>query len=194
MAACPTSLPPSSWPRSTPSTSTPRWACVTCWPIWTRHGGADLRARSVLREFTIARQPARAWWMSCWRCSPAIVGLGVYIWNVAQTTEVVRLLKAARPDIKVVLGGPEVSHEVEQQEICRLADHVITGWGDVSFPKLCRALLHGPQPLMKVIAGEQPPLDEIWRCPTPSTATTTWRTACCMSRPRAAARSSASSA
>jgi hypothetical protein len=38
---------------------------------------------------------------------------------------------------------------------------VITGWGDVSFPKLCRALVHGPQPLMKVIVGEQPPLDQI---------------------------------
>jgi hypothetical protein len=38
---------------------------------------------------------------------------------------------------------------------------LITGWGDVSFPKLCRALVHGPQPLMKVIAGEQPPLDAI---------------------------------
>ena len=42
-----------------------------------------------------------------------------------------------------------------------LADHLITGWGDVSFPKLCRALVHGPRPLMKVIAGEQPPLDEV---------------------------------
>ena len=72
-----------------------------------------------------------------------------------------RLLKTLRPDIKIVLGGPEVSFEVDSQEICRLADHVITGWGDVSFPKLCRALLDGPQPLMKVIAGEQPPLAEL---------------------------------
>jgi Protein of unknown function (DUF4080)/Radical SAM superfamily len=31
----------------------------------------------------------------------------------------------------------------------------------VSFPKLCRALLHGPKPLMKIIEGEQPPLDQI---------------------------------
>jgi hypothetical protein len=31
----------------------------------------------------------------------------------------------------------------------------------VSFPKLCRALVHGPQPLMKVITGEQPPLEQI---------------------------------
>jgi hypothetical protein len=50
---------------------------------------------------------------------------------------------------------------MELQEIARLADFVITGWGDVSFAKLCRALLNGPQPLMKVIQGEQPPLSEI---------------------------------
>jgi hypothetical protein len=80
---------------------------------------------------------------------------------VVETTQVVRLLKALRPDIKVVLGGPEVSFETESQEICQLADHVVTGWGDVSFPKLCRALLDGPKPLMKVIAGEQPPLDAL---------------------------------
>jgi hypothetical protein len=63
--------------------------------------------------------------------------------------------------VRLVIGGPEVSHELADQEIVALADHVITGWGDVSFPKLCRALVHGPQPLMKVIAGEQPPLDDI---------------------------------
>jgi hypothetical protein len=73
----------------------------------------------------------------------------------------VRLLKTLKPDVKIVLGGPEVSFETGEQEICRLADHVVTGWGDVSFPKLCRALLDGPQPLMKVIAGEQPALEAL---------------------------------
>jgi radical SAM superfamily enzyme YgiQ (UPF0313 family) len=125
-----------------------------------RHGGEDLRAQTVLREFTIARPPQEIV-DELLALNPRIVGFGVYLWNVTQTCEVLRRLKAARPDIKVVLGGPEVSHEVEQQEIVRLADHVITGWGDVSFPKLCRALLRGPQPLMKVMAGEQPPLDQI---------------------------------
>lgn len=125
-----------------------------------RHGGADLRARCVLREFTIAREP-QAIVEELLALNPAIVGFGVYIWNVVQTAAVVRRLKERRPDVKVVLGGPEVSHEVDEQAIVALADHVITGWGDVSFPKLCRALLQGPPPLMKVIAGEQPPLDEI---------------------------------
>jgi radical SAM superfamily enzyme YgiQ (UPF0313 family) len=124
------------------------------------HGGAGLREQTGLREFTIHQPPLQIV-ETLLADGPDVIGLGVYIWNVVETTQVVRLLKALRPDIKVVLGGPEVSHEIDDQEICRLADHVITGWGDVSFPKLCRALLDGPRPLMKVIAGEQPPLGDI---------------------------------
>ncbi len=90
-----------------------------------------------------------------------VIGFGVYIWNVAQTCALVRQLKLWRPGLKIVLGGPEVSHEWDSQEIVALADHVITGWGDLSFARLCQALLHGPRPLMKLIAGEQPPLDAI---------------------------------
>jgi len=40
---------------------------------------------------------------------PSIVGFGVYIWNVSQTAEVIATLKRVRPDLTVVLGGPEVS-------------------------------------------------------------------------------------
>jgi hypothetical protein len=54
-----------------------------------------------------------------------------------------------------------VSHEVEQQPIVHAADFVVTGWGDVTFAKLARQILHGPRPLTKLIAGEQPPLEEI---------------------------------
>lgn len=132
-----------------------------------RHGGADLGECTVLREFTITRpikdivdalltelgEPDDG--------AVHIIGFGVYIWNVKQTTELVRLLRLARPSLKIVVGGPEVSYEWADQEIVRLADHLITGWGDVSFPKLCRALLYGPQPLMKVIPGEQPALADI---------------------------------
>jgi len=127
----------------------------------------DLKPRTLLREFTIAREPQAvvnellADLGGCREGTVQIIGLGVYIWNVTQTCEVVRLLKQQCPAIKVVLGGPEVSHEVDEQAIVQLADYVITGWGDVSFPKLCRALLHGPRPLMKVMAGEQPPLEQI---------------------------------
>ena len=120
----------------------------------------ELKPQTALREFTTARK-AKDIVDELLALQPRIIGFGVYIWNVTQTCEVVRLLKVARPSVKIVLGGPEVSHEANGQSIVQLADHVITGWGDVSFAKLCRALLHGPQPLMKIIAGEQPPLDQI---------------------------------
>jgi radical SAM superfamily enzyme YgiQ (UPF0313 family) len=119
-----------------------------------------LRGRTTLCEFTIAQKPSEIA-ERLLALEPSIIGLGVYIWNVAETTQLVRLLKAVRPEVKLVLGGPEVSFEIEQQEVCRLADHVVTGWGDVSFPKLCTALLDGKPPLMKVLVGEQPPLDQL---------------------------------
>lgn len=125
-----------------------------------RHGRPGLREETLLREYVIAQKPLQMV-EDLLALNPEVIGFGVYIWNAVPTLQVLRLLKALRPGIKVVLGGPEVSHELDQQELCRLADHVITGWGDVSFPKLCRALLDGPPPLMKVIAGEQPPLDEL---------------------------------
>jgi len=90
--------------------------------------------------------------------APRIVGFGVYIWNVEETAKIVALLKTVAPQVTLVLGGPEVSHEVEEQPICRLADYVVTGWGEVTFAELARQVLHGPRPLMKVHAGVQPPL------------------------------------
>jgi radical SAM superfamily enzyme YgiQ (UPF0313 family) len=92
---------------------------------------------------------------------PRIIGLGIYIWNVEETTKVVAMLKRVAPEVTVVLGGPEVSHETAEQEIVKLADYVVTGWGDVTFPQLCGAILNGPKPLMKVHAGTQPPMAEI---------------------------------
>jgi len=119
-----------------------------------------LRDDSVIREFVV-RTPAPAIVDALLAERPRIVGFGVYIWNVLQTAEVIRQLKAREPGIVVVIGGPEVSHEVEVQEIGRLADHVVTGWGDVTFARLAAALLHGPRPLNRVHAGEQPPLDHL---------------------------------
>jgi len=92
---------------------------------------------------------------------PRIIGLGVYIWNIEESTRLVSMLKRVAPEVKIVLGGPEVSYETNAQEIVRLADYVITGWGEVSFAALCQQILDGPQPLMKVQAGVQPPLADI---------------------------------
>lgn len=101
----------------------------------------ELRERAFLAEFVINQAPLEIV-EAILTHEPRIVGFGVYIWNVEQTTEVVALLKRIRPELIIILGGPEVSYEIEGQAIVALADHVITGEADVKFAEVCRALLN----------------------------------------------------
>jgi radical SAM superfamily enzyme YgiQ (UPF0313 family) len=121
---------------------------------------AELQPQTKLQEFVIGAKTADVV-ERLLAHEPSIVGFGIYIWNVEETTRVVALLKRVAPRVTVVLGGPEVSYEPQQQEIVRLADYLITGWGDISFAQLCRQILHGPKPLMKIQAGVQAPLEQI---------------------------------
>lgn len=105
----------------------------------------ELSDRATIAEFDINQRPldiAEA----ILAANPLILGLGVYIWNVTPTAELVAILRRLRPQLIIVLGGPEVSHEWEGQEIIRLADHVITGEADLAFAQLCRTLLDKEAP------------------------------------------------
>ncbi len=120
----------------------------------------ELQAQAQLQEFVIGTRTAELV-EKLLAGNPRIIGLGIYIWNVEESTRLVAMLKRVAPEVRIVLGGPEVSHETAPQEIVRLADYVVTGWGDITFAALCREILHGPQPLMKIHAGVQPPLADI---------------------------------
>src|SRR4051812_31907971 len=97
---------------------------------------AELQPRACLLEFDINQRPLDIAEVLLAR-EPKIIGFGVYIWNVAQTTEVVAAIKRVRPDITIILGGPEVSYEVDQQPIVALSDFVITGEADFKFREVC---------------------------------------------------------
>ena len=119
-----------------------------------------LRERSAIREFVIGQKTeeiAEALLAE----QPAILGLGVYIWNCEESLKLVLMLKAVRPDLVIVLGGPEVSYETGGQAICAAADYTITGWGDISFAQLCAQILAGRAPEAKIIPGIQAKLDDI---------------------------------
>ena len=120
----------------------------------------DLRDRASIVEFVLG---ARAADMAeqLLALEPRVVGIGVYIWNVEESTRLVALLKAVAPEVVVVVGGPEVSYETESQRICDLADYVVTGWGDLAFPTLCGQVLSGERPAEKIIVGGTPPLSGI---------------------------------
>ena len=120
----------------------------------------ELRPQAKLVEFTFEHRPIDIV-EALLSHDPKIVGFGVYIWNVALTTEVVALLKAVRPEVLVVIGGPEVSYESEAQSIVQLADYLITGQADLAFACLCRDLLAGERPADKIIRPPVPKMDDV---------------------------------
>src|SRR5213075_1951008 len=119
-----------------------------------------LRQRAGMLEFDINQRPIDIL-ESILAQNPKIVGMGIYIWNVEPATRLVADLKRVRPDMVVIVGGPEVSYEMDQQEICRLADYVISGEADLAFAEVCRGILDGRRPLMKVIVAELPEFDKL---------------------------------
>jgi radical SAM superfamily enzyme YgiQ (UPF0313 family) len=100
----------------------------------------ELRPRAAIAEFDINQRPLNIA-EKLIALNPKILGVGVYIWNVAETTEVIAIIKRVRPEIKIILGGPEVSYETEGQKIVELSDHVITGEADLKFAEVCRAFV-----------------------------------------------------
>ena len=116
----------------------------------------ELRSRAKILEFDINQRPLEIA-EALLEAAPKILGLGVYVWNASPTLELLGILRRLRPDLKIVLGGPEVSYEWDQQPIIGLADHVITGEADLAFASLCRNLLSAADPRPpKLIAAPVP--------------------------------------
>jgi hypothetical protein len=119
-----------------------------------------LRETTTIREFVLGDRPADIA-ERLLADKPQLIGFGVYIWNVEETTRLIAIIKRVAPEVVVVVGGPEVSYETEEQRICALADYVVTGWGDVTFPQLCAEIMAGHAPVQKIHAGVQPKLADI---------------------------------
>lgn len=120
----------------------------------------DLRGRSAMLEFDISQGTTEIL-EAILALRPRILGLGVYIWNAAESLRLVADLKRAAPHVTIILGGPEVSYETDQQPIIALADYTIAGEADLAFAALCRRLLAGERPLLKVIAADLPEFDQL---------------------------------
>ena len=83
-----------------------------------------------------------------------ILGFACYIWNIEMTLHVVDMVKAVRPDIKIVLGGPEVSFTADELlERCPNIDYIVQGEGEEAFHALVTALQLGNDGLNPVIPG-----------------------------------------
>jgi radical SAM superfamily enzyme YgiQ (UPF0313 family) len=119
-----------------------------------------LQPRAAILEFDINQRPLDIAEVLLSQ-DPKILGFGIYIWNVTETTKVIAAIRRVRPGIKIILGGPEVSYETEGQPIVELADHVITGEADLKFGEVCQAILEAGAALPKIIPAPLPELSAL---------------------------------
>ena len=93
-----------------------------------------------------------------------VVCFSCYIWNIEKTLHLCKLLKKGKPEMKIILGGPEVSYTMEHLADEYYVDYILCGEGEKSLPKLIRNIAAAGQSdacLEKVIYSEPITPDEM---------------------------------
>lgn len=119
-----------------------------------------LQAQAKVIEFTIQEQPINIA-EKLLSYQPKIIAFSTYIWNIAEVSDTIALIREISPQTKIIMGGPEVSHQPDVPAVCQLVDYVISGPGEKSLPELCGQLLANKKPLNKFIEGVTLPLEQL---------------------------------
>lgn len=77
---------------------------------------------------------------------PDIIGFACYIWNIEMVLKIAQTIKKILPRTVIVLGGPEVSYEVDELiEENPFIDYVVMGEGEDTFAELLKQVLKGQE-------------------------------------------------
>lgn len=120
----------------------------------------NLQSKAKIIEFTIQEQPINIV-EKLLSFNPEIICFSVYIWNIAEVSDTILMIREISPQTKMIIGGPEVSHAPDVPAICEQVDYVISGAGEHSLPELCKQLLANKKPLNKFIEGVALPLEQL---------------------------------
>ncbi|MDD2780067.1 B12-binding domain-containing radical SAM protein [Sulfuricurvum sp.] len=104
----------------------------------------ELQSETKIIEFTMNEQ-IQSIAEDLLKHAPRIIGIGVYIWNAAQSAELIQTLKKVSPQTIIVLGGPEAGYQPHRVDFSK-ADYIISGEGEVAFYDLCKKLLSPVRP------------------------------------------------
>lgn len=68
-----------------------------------------------------------------------VVTFSCYIWNITETLEVAKKIKALNPNAAILLGGPEVSYDWSEVIALPYIDFIIVGEGETPFNEFIHA-------------------------------------------------------
>ena len=99
----------------------------------------------LIREYTV-HEPKESLLAQIVACQADVVAFSVYLWNRKLTLELVDSLKKINPQLKVVLGGVDVSFEPDEFFQDHPVDALICGEGELPLRQLLSAWQKGVEP------------------------------------------------
>ncbi|RIX52732.1 DUF4080 domain-containing protein [Paenibacillus nanensis] len=89
-----------------------------------------------IAEYTI-KDPAMNIASDLYSKNPDVIGFSCYIWNIEETITVINMLRKIKPELRIVLGGPEVSYDTDYwMERLPEVDFIVMGEGEETFHHL----------------------------------------------------------
>ncbi|TXK85236.1 B12-binding domain-containing radical SAM protein [Paenibacillus sp. N3.4] len=89
-----------------------------------------------ISEYTI-KDPVMNVVSDIYQKAPDVLGFSCYIWNIEETITIIKMIKKIRPDLLIMLGGPEVSYDTEYwMNRIPEVDFIVMGEGEETFHQL----------------------------------------------------------
>jgi anaerobic magnesium-protoporphyrin IX monomethyl ester cyclase len=89
-----------------------------------------------ISEYTI-KDPVMNVVSDIYQKAPDVLGFSCYIWNIEETINIIKMIKKIRPELIIVLGGPEVSYDTDYwMERIPEVDFIVMGEGEETFHQL----------------------------------------------------------
>ena len=112
-----------------------------------RNAARDAGHKNVWIKEYVINQPVWKIASEIQKLKPDILGVGIYIWNRSQSFELIERLQKQNPNLKIVIGGPEVSFETETSVDCP----VISGEGEKKWLEYLQIINKGQTPSEEVL-------------------------------------------
>lgn len=93
-----------------------------------------------LTEYTI-KDPVMNIVSDLFQRKPDVIGFSCYIWNIEETLRVIDIVKKVMPEVKIILGGPEVSYDTGYwMERAQSVDFIVMGDGEETLHHLLQVI------------------------------------------------------
>jgi anaerobic magnesium-protoporphyrin IX monomethyl ester cyclase len=134
---------------------------------WISHGLASLSAAAKAQGYETDLIDLRA--LSGWdhfreilaRRDPDVVGVTMMSVDYNPARQAIAIVKEVKPSTVTVIGGPHVTIALEDSVRIPHVDYLVTGEGEVTFPRLLQMIEGNDPPPQRVLRGVTPDLDAI---------------------------------